>query len=66
MESMPTFFYARTTLNTDLIIDWEKMLSANKSSAITFSSIPDYYAAVLIPKVTGLAPYIFNISIHSK
>lgn len=52
MERVPTLFYARTELNTELSIDWEKMLSDNQSEAITFSTEPQYFAAVLINKVS--------------
>lgn len=51
MENIPTFFYARTEINTELIIDWHKMLSGNNSQAISFSKEPQYFAAVLILKV---------------
>lgn len=50
MENIPTFFYARTEINTELIIDWHKMLSGNNSQAISFSKEPQYFAAVLILK----------------
>lgn len=51
MENVPTFFYARTELNTEMLIDWEKMLSGNYSQAISFNKEPQYFAAVLIFKV---------------
>lgn len=51
MENIPTFFYARTPLDADLTIDWDQMMAGNRSSAITFSSTPNYFAAILIPKV---------------
>jgi hypothetical protein len=60
MENVPTFFYARTELNTEMLIDWEKMLSGNYSQAISFNKEPQYFAAVLIFKVykyLNLHPY---------
>ena len=51
MENLPTLFYARTDLNTEMSIDWDKMLSGNHSEAISFNKEPQYFAAVLIFKV---------------
>ena len=51
MENLPTLFYARTDLNTEMSIDWDKMLSGNHSEAISFNKEPQYFAAVLILKV---------------
>lgn len=51
MEKIPTLFYARTDLDTELSVDWDKMLSQNQSEAITFNAKPQYFAVVLISKV---------------
>ncbi|XP_046441974.1 glycosylated lysosomal membrane protein A-like [Daphnia pulex] len=73
MENVPTFFYARTELNTEMLIDWEKMLSGNYSQAISFNKEPQYFAAVLIFKFfmyndlndTGVIPETDNFDIVS-
>ena len=55
MDSVPTFFYAVTGLNSQIIIDWNAVF-ANKSQSISFSIEPIYFAAVIISKV-----YISNV-----
>jgi len=51
MENKPIFFYARTDLNTNLVIDWDLMLAHDKNQSIKFSAEPQYFAAVVISKV---------------
>jgi len=50
MENKPIFFYARTDLNTNLVIDWDLMLAHDKNQSIKFSAEPQYFAAVVISK----------------
>jgi hypothetical protein len=51
MEKVPTFFYARTDVNTTVNINWDLLLSENRSGSIQFSAKPLYSAAVCLTKV---------------
>ena len=51
MEKVPTFFYARTDINTTVNINWDLLLSENRSGSIQFSAKPLYSAAVCLTKV---------------
>jgi len=50
MENKPIFFYARTDLNTNLVIDWDLMLSHERNQSVKFDNKPHYFAAVMISK----------------
>ena len=51
MERMPVLFYAKTDLDAELQVDWDKIFSENLNQAISFSKEPHYFAATLIFKV---------------
>lgn len=54
MENKPILFYARTDLNTNLVIDWDSMLTHERNQSVSFTSKPQYFAAVMISKVIKL------------
>ena len=54
MKNVPMMFYARTDLNANLEIDWDALLEKKPNQSISFSTKPQYYAAVMITKVHQL------------